>query len=80
MKLTTTVCFALCVALCYLYTASASPIQTVDEAKEQSKAVGRQSGPVVSPGAGQIDPDDEDDDDDDDDDELDDLDLDDDDG
>jgi hypothetical protein len=58
MKLPTTLCLALVVALCYLVTVDASPIQSDDAKKE----VARQSGPIVSPAV----PGDADDDDDDD--------------
>jgi hypothetical protein len=58
MKLSTTLCLALVVALCYLVTIDASPIQS-DDAKKEVAA--RQSGPVVSPAV----PGDTDDDDDD---------------
>jgi hypothetical protein len=47
MKLSTTVCLALVITLCYLVSVDSTPIKNdVDESK---KEVARQSGPVVSP-------------------------------
>lgn len=60
MKLSTTLCLALVVALCYLVTVDASPIQSEEKKNEVS---GRQTGPVVSPPVpGETDEDDDDDD------------------
>ena len=66
MKLSTTVCLALTITLCYLVTVNASPIVQNDskDVAESKKEVGRQSGPVVSPAIpGDADDDDDDDDD-----------------
>jgi hypothetical protein len=61
MKLSTTLCLALVVAMCYLVTVESSPIQK-DDVSESKKEVARQSGPVVSPDIpGQADDDDDDD-------------------
>lgn len=61
MNLSTTLCLALAVALCYLVTVDAGPVKDVDEASKHLKA--RQSGPVVSPAIpGGSDDDDDDDD------------------
>lgn len=46
MKLPTAVCLALVIALCYLVTVEASPIQKDDE---KTEVAARQSGPIVSP-------------------------------
>lgn len=60
MKLTTTVCLALAVVLCYLVTAEASPIQKDDVAGSKTEVAGRQSGPIVSPAVpGEADDDDD---------------------
>lgn len=60
MKLSTTLCLALVVALCYLITVDSSPIADVAETKKE--VVARQSGPVVSPAVpGEADDDDDDD-------------------
>lgn len=48
MKLSTTLCFALVITLCYFATVDSTPIQKND-VSENKKEVGRQSGPVVSP-------------------------------
>lgn len=61
MKLSTTLCLALAVAVCYLVTVDAGPVKDVAQSKTELTA--RQSGPVVSPPI----PGDSDDDDDDDD-------------
>jgi hypothetical protein len=59
MKLSTTLCLALVIALCYLVTVDASPIQNEDAKKEVSA---RQNGPVVSPAIpGEAEDDDDDD-------------------
>lgn len=59
MKLSTTVCLALAVVLCYLVIADASPIQKEDGSKTEVAA--RQSGPIVSPAVpGETDDDDDD--------------------
>lgn len=63
MRLSTTLCFALVVALCYFATVDSTPIQKND-VSEGDKEVARQSGPIQSPAV----PGDSDDDDDDDDD------------
>lgn len=58
MKLSTTLCLALVIALCYFVTVDASPIQ--EDAKKEVAA--RQNGPVVSPAIpGETDDDDDDD-------------------
>ena len=63
MKLSTTLCLALAVALCYLVTVESSPVQ-IGDILQQKKEVARQSGPVVSPAVpGDTDEDDDDDDD-----------------
>lgn len=62
MKLSTTICLALVVALCYLVTVESSPIQKDDVSEKKNEVTARQSGPVVSPAV----PGDADDDDDDD--------------
>lgn len=60
MKLSTTLCLALVVTLCYLVTVESGPISEVTEAKNEVS--GRQSGPVVSPAIpGEADDDDDDD-------------------
>ena len=46
MKLSTTLCLALVITLCYLITVDASPIQNEDAKNE---VAARQSGSVVSP-------------------------------
>jgi hypothetical protein len=48
MKISTTLCLALVVTLCYFVTVNSTPIQKND-VSEQNKEVARQSGPVVSP-------------------------------
>jgi hypothetical protein len=61
MKLSTTLCFALVITLCYFATVDSTPIQKSD-VSESKKEVGRQSGPVVSPavpGGGDDDDDDD---------------------
>lgn len=61
MKLSTTICLALVVALCYLVTVESSPIQK-DDVSEKKNEVARQSGPIVSPAVpGGSDDDDDDD-------------------
>lgn len=62
MKLSTTLCLALVVVLCYLVTVESSPIQKDDVSEKKNEVAARQSGPVVSPAV----PGDDDDDDDDD--------------
>lgn len=67
MKLSTTLCLALVITLCYFATVNSTPIQKND-VSEQSKEAARQSGPVVSPAVpGESEDSEEDDDDDDDD-------------
>lgn len=67
MKLSTTLCFALVITLCYFFaTVDSTPIQKND-VSETDKEVARQSGPVVSPPIPGESGDDDDDDDDDDD-------------
>lgn len=65
MRLSTTLCFALVVALCYFATVDSTPIQKND-VSENDKEVARQSGPIVSPPIPGESADDDDDDDDDD--------------
>lgn len=48
MKLSTTLCLALVITLCYFATVNSTPIQKND-VSEENKEVARQSGPVVSP-------------------------------
>ena len=59
MKLSTTLCLALVIALCYLVTVDASPIQSEDAKNE---VAARQNGPIVSPGIPGDSGDDDDDD------------------
>lgn len=60
MKLSTTLCLALVVALCYLVTVESGPISEVSEKKNEVS--GRQSGPIVSPAVpGEAEDDDDDD-------------------
>jgi len=64
MKLTTTLCLALAIALCYFVTTDASPVKTDDVAQSKKEVAARQSGPIVSPAVpGETDDDDDDDDD-----------------
>jgi hypothetical protein len=48
MKLSTTLCLALVITLCYFATVNSTPIQKND-VSEENKEVARQSGPIVSP-------------------------------
>jgi hypothetical protein len=66
MKLSTTLCLALVITLCYFVTVDSTPISKND-VSETKKEVGRQSGPIVSPPIPGESADDDDDDDDDDD-------------
>lgn len=49
MKLSTTLCLALVIALCYFVSVDSSPIQKDEIAKTKTAVSGRQSGPVVDP-------------------------------
>lgn len=64
MKISTTLCLALVITLCYFVSVDSTPIQKND-VSEQDKEVARQSGPVVSPPIPGESGDDDDDDDDD---------------
>ena len=61
MRLSTTLCFALVIAFCYLATVESTPIQKND-VTENEKEVARQSGPIQSPAVPGDSGDDEDDD------------------
>lgn len=65
MKLSTTLCLALVIAMCYFVTVESNPIAKDDKKNEVAS---RQSGPIQSPPVPGEDESDEDDDDDDDDD------------
>lgn len=61
MKISTTLCLALVITLCYFATVNSTPIQKND-VSEENKEVARQSGPVVSPAVPGDSGDDDDDD------------------
>lgn len=48
MKLSTALCLALVISLCYFATVNSTPIQKND-VTEENKEMARQTGPVVSP-------------------------------
>lgn len=66
MKISTTLCLALVITLCYFVSVDSTPIQKNDVYEQDKEtAIARQSGPIVSPPVPGESGDDDDDDDDD---------------